>query len=69
MPTLNASTTAVFSATGLSAETIYDVIVSLIGTAVNFGLFLVQTYWPFMLVLGFIGLLIGIAKKYMGATR
>jgi len=69
MPTLNASTTAVFNSTGLDAQSIYDVIVSLIGTAVNFGLFLVQTYWPFMLVLGFIGLLIGIAKKYMGATR
>jgi len=69
MPALNGSTTAVFASTGLDAQAIYDVIVGLIGTAVAFGLFLVQSYWPFMLVLGFIGLLVGIAKKYMGATR
>jgi len=69
MPTLTASTTAVFNATGLSASSIYNVFIALIGTAVDFGLYLVQVAWPFMLVVGFIYLLWRIAHKFTGLGR
>jgi len=69
MPTLTASTTAVFTSTGLTASTIYDVFRALIGTAVDFGLFLVQVAWPFLLVIGFIYLMWRLAHKFTGLGR
>jgi len=64
MPTLTATTTAVFNSVGLSASSIYSIFTGLIGTAVDFSLFLVQVSWPFLLALGFILLLWGLAKRY-----
>jgi len=69
MPALTASTTAVFSSIGLSASTIYDVFVSLVGSAVDFGLFLVQVSWPFLLGIAFIYLLWRLAHKFTGFGR
>lgn len=69
MPTLTASTTAVFTSIGLSASTIYDVFKGLVGSAVDFGLFLVQVSWPYLLGLGFIYLLWRIAHKFTGFGR
>jgi len=69
MPALNATTTAVFASTGLSATTIYNLFVGLIGTAVDFVLWMVQVYWPFLLVLAFIGLVWGLAKRFLGMGR
>lgn len=69
MPTLDASSTAVFTATGLNATTIYNVFVSLIGTAVSFGLWLIQVSWPYLLVIGFIALMWKLAHKFTGFGR
>jgi len=64
MPTLDATTTAVFSSVGINASTIYDVFTGLIGTAVSFSLWLIQVSWPFLLAIGLIYLLWGLAHKY-----
>jgi len=69
MPTLTATSTAVFTSIGLSASTIYSVFVSLVGSAVDFGLFLVQVSWPFLLGIGFIMLMWGLAHKFLGMAR
>jgi len=69
MPTLNASSTAVMNSVGLNAQSIYDTFVSLIGTAVSFGLWLIQVSWPFLLALGFIYLMYRLAHKFMGFGR
>jgi len=69
MPTLGATTTAVFSAIGLSASDIYGVFTGLIGTAVEFGLWLVQVSWPFLLGIGFIYLMWRLAHKFTGIGR
>lgn len=69
MPTMSASTTAVFSSVGLTASTIYGVMTSLIGTAVDFGLWLIQLSLPFLLVLGFIYLIVRIMYKFTGLGR
>jgi len=65
MPTLSASTTAVFSSIGLSANTIYDTFKALIGTAVDFMLFLVQVSWPYLLGIAFILLMWKLAQKFL----
>jgi len=69
MPTLTSTSTAVFSSIGLSANTIYTIFVGLIGTAVDFGLWLVQVSWPFLLGIAFIYLMWRLAHKFMGVGR
>jgi len=69
MPTLDATTTAQFTALGLSASTIYSTFTTLAGTAVNFGLWLVQVQWPFLLIIGAIYLLWRLAHRFTGFGR
>jgi len=69
MPTLTATTTAVFTSIGLSASTIYDVFKGLVGSAVDFGLFLVQVSRPFLLGIAFIYLMWKLAHKFTGFGR
>lgn len=69
MPTLNATTTAVFESVGIEASDIYSTFTSLIGTAVSFGLWLVQVSWPFLLGLAFIYLMWRLAHKFLGFGR
>jgi len=69
MPTLDATTTAVFASTGVSASGVYNVMTSLISMSVSFGLWLIQVTWPFMLVIAFIYLIKSIAKKFRGFGR
>lgn len=69
MPTLNASTTAVFNAIGLVPGDIYAIFVGLVGTAVSFGLWLIQVSWPFLLGIAFIFLMWRLAHKFMGFGR
>lgn len=69
MPALNASTSAVFTSIGLDASTIYTTFVALVGSAVSFGLFLVQVSWPFLLGIAFIYLMWRLAHKFMGFGR
>lgn len=69
MPTLGATTTAVFDSVGLSASDIYSVFTGLVGTAVEFGLWLIQVSWPFLLVVGFIMLMWRLAHRYLGLGR
>jgi len=69
MPTLDATTTSVFSSIGLNPTTIYDVFVSLVGSAVSFGLWLVQVSWPFLLGIAFIYLMWRLAHKFTGFGR
>lgn len=69
MPTLDATTTAVFASTGLSASAIYAVFLSLVSSAVAFGLWLVQVSWPFLLVIAFIYLMWSLAHKFKGFGR
>jgi len=69
MPTLNATTTAVFTDVGIDAQTIYNVFTGLIGTAVEFGLWLIQVAWPFLLAVAFIYLMWRLASKFMGIGR
>jgi len=69
MPTLTATSSAVFTSIGLSASTIYNIFVALVGTAVDFGLWLVQVSWPFLLGIAFIYLMWKLAHKFTGFGR
>jgi len=69
MPELGASTTAVFQSIGLNATDIYGVFTGLVGTAVSFGLWMIQVAWPFLLGIGFIYLMWRLAHKFLGMGR
>jgi hypothetical protein len=69
MPALNGTTTAVFNAIGLNASDIYSTFTTLVGTAVSFGLWLIQVAWPFLLGIAFIYLMWRLAHKFMGFGR
>lgn len=69
MPSLNATTTAVFNSVGISAQSIYSTFTALIGTAVDFMLWMIQTAWPFLLGIAFIFLMYRLAHKFMGFGR
>jgi len=65
MPTMTSTTTAVFTSLGISASTIYNVFIGLVGSAVDFGLFLIQVSWPFLLGIAFIGMVAGLAYMFL----
>jgi len=69
MPSLDATTTAVFASTGLSASTIYNVFSALVGSAVAFLLWMIQVAWPYLLVIAFILLMWKLANKYLHVGR
>jgi len=69
MPTLSATSSAVFSDVGLDPSDVYETFTALIGTAVDFGLWLVQVAWPFYLTIGFIYLVYHLARKFTGLGR
>jgi len=69
MPSMNATTTAVFTSLGISATDIYAIFNSLVGTSISFGLWLIQVSWPFLLVIGFIYLMWRIAHSYSGIGK
>lgn len=69
MPTLTATTSAVFTSIGLDASVIYGIFTGLIGTAVSFGLWLIQVSWPFILGIAFIYLMWKLAHKFLGLGR
>jgi len=69
LPAMTATTSAVFSSIGLDSETIYAVFQGIVGVAVDFGLFLVQISWPFLLGIAFIYLMWRLAHKFMGFGR
>jgi len=69
MPILSSTSTAVFASIGLEASDIYSVFTGLVGTAVDFGLWLIQVAWPFLLGIAFIYLMWHLAHKFMGFGR
>ena len=69
MPTLDATSSAVFTSIGLNATTIYSIFVGLVGSATAFGLWLIQVSWPFLLGIAFIYLMWRLAHKFMGFGR
>lgn len=69
MPTLDATSTVVFESIGLNASSIYGVFTGLVGTAVSFGLWMIQVAWPFLLGIAFIYLMWRLAHKFLGFGR
>jgi len=65
MPSLSASSTAVFTSVGLEASSIYSIFTGLIGTSVDFAMWLIQVSWPFLLGIAFIYLMWRLASKFL----
>jgi len=58
---MGATTTAVFTAVGISATDLTTFLSTVFGQAVHFMIYVFETVWPYLLVLGLIGVIIGIA--------
>lgn len=65
MPTLDASTTAVLSAAGVTGTTLYTFLTTLFSQALSVGLWVVQAIWPFLLVVGILVLFVKVAGKML----
>jgi hypothetical protein len=60
MPALDATTTLAFTASGISATTLYTFVQYMFSYSVSVGIWIFQALLPFWLILAFIGLLTGI---------
>jgi len=69
LPTLDATTTAVFASIGINPSTVYSVFTALVSTTVSFLLWLVQVTWPFLLGILLILALWRIIHYYRGTAR
>ncbi len=66
---MDATTTAVFSATGISANQLTGFLQTIFGQALSFTIYTIETLWPFWLVLGLLLLIIGVGMAMMHRRR
>lgn len=69
MPTLDATTTAVLAAVGVSGSTLYGFLTTIFSQALTVGIWLVQAIWPFLLVAGILTLFVKVGGKMLGWHR
>jgi len=69
MPTPGATTTAMFASVGITPSEIYTTFTNLIGSAVSFGLWMIQVSWPFLLVIAFLYLMWSLASHFLHFGR
>jgi hypothetical protein len=69
MPTLDATTTAVLSAVGVSGTTLYGFLTLIFSQGLSVGIWLVEAIWPFLLVAGILVLFVKVAGKVMHWNR
>lgn len=62
MPTLDATTSAAFTSAGISATGLYSFLTGLFGQGYSFALWIIQAIWPFLLVIGVLGVFYAIAS-------
>jgi hypothetical protein len=65
MPILDATTTAVFDSVGITATSLYTMLQTLIGMSISFGIWLIELTFPFLLVLAFIGVIVGLVYAFL----
>jgi hypothetical protein len=62
---MDATTTAVFNATGIDASTLTTFLQTIFGQALSFSIYVIETIWPFLLVVMLFGILVGIGYMMM----
>jgi len=65
MPTLDATSSAVLSAAGVTGGTLYTFLTTIFGQALSVGIWLVEAIWPFLLVVGILVLFAKVASKML----
>jgi len=65
MPPLDATTSAVLSASGVTGTTLYAFLTLIFGQALAVGIWLVEAIWPFLLVVGILVLFAKVASKML----
>jgi len=66
---MDATTTAVFTSVGISATTLTAFLSTVFNQALLFLIWTLETIWPFLLVLGLVGVIIGIAYAMLHRHR
>jgi len=66
---MDATTTAVFASAGVTPSTLTGFLQVVFNQALLFMIYIVETVWPFLLVLGLIGVIIGIAYAMLHKGR
>lgn len=65
MPTPDATTTAVLASVGVSTATLYSFLNTLFSQGLSVGIWLVESIWPFLLVVGILVLFVSVASKML----
>lgn len=66
---MDATTTAIFNSVGISGTTLNTFLSTIFGQSVSFMIYTFQAVWPYLLVLGLIGVIVGIAFGALHLTR
>lgn len=66
---MDATTTAVFNSVGISASTLTGFLQTIFGQALSFTIYVVETIWPFLLVLMLVSIIIGVGYAMMHRRR
>jgi len=69
MPTLDATTTAAFNSAGISAQGLYDWLTGLFGQGYAVMLWILEAIFPFLLVIGIVGVFLGIIYAMLHMHR
>lgn len=66
---MDATTTAVFASAGVSPSTLTNFLQTVFNQALLFLIYTIELVWPFLLVLGLIGVIVGIAYAMLHRHR
>jgi len=66
---MDATTTAVFAAAGVTPSTLTTFLTTVFNQGISFMIYVFETVWPFLLVLGLISVIVGIAYGALRLTR
>jgi len=66
---MDATTTAIFTATGISATQITAFLSSVFGQGLSFGIYVVETVWPYVLVAALLYTAFRVGRSLLGMSH
>jgi len=66
---MDATTTAIFASAGVNPSTLTTFLSTIFNQGISFMIYVFETVWAYLLVLGLIGVIVGIAYGALRLTR
>lgn len=66
---MDATTTAVFASAGVTPSTLTNFLNTVFNQGISFMIYVFQTVWPYLLILGLISVIVGIAYGALRLAR